>query len=147
MNKKIIYMSVIVIIGGVVLYKLNGGLVQNSKVKTVPQDRSMFSTQTNTEDEVTVLVSPKTLTADLKAIFEIQLSTHSVELNYDFLKIAELKDDAGNIYRPIYSTVGVGGHHVKGILTFPSIVKSTKKVVLTIHRINNKDRVFNWDLE
>ena len=78
---------------------------------------------------------------------EIKFDTHSVELNYDVAKIAQLTDDTGNIYTPVSWTGGKGGHHVEGILAFPTIANSAKKVTLTIPHIDNKDRIFNWDLK
>jgi hypothetical protein len=106
-----------------------------------------LSTQTSSEGAVTVKATPKTLAAGSEVLFEIVFDTHSVELNYDIAQIAKLTDNIGNTYKPVSWTGSKGGHHVEGVLTFSTIANSAKKVTLTIPNIDNKDRVFTWNLQ
>ena len=129
------------------LYRFVGNLPQNSKVANQSQEQNILSTQTNTEGAVTVKVTPKTLIAESQAVFDVIFDTHSVDLNYTVAGISRLTDDMGNTYQPLSWTGEKGGHHVEGILTFPQIAKSAKKVTLTIAGIDKIDRIFSWNMK
>lgn len=150
--KTIIFISVAVIIAAFILVRFVTTPQESSRTTSDPQAQNTQSipiqseaTQTS-EGNVAVKVTPKTLISGLQVVFEIIFDTHSVELNYDVMKIARLTDNMGNTYQPLSWTGGKGGHHIEGVLTFPSIVGSTKKVNLTISGIDNQDRVFSWNL-
>lgn len=52
--------------------------------------------------------------------FRVAMNTHSVELDgYDLINLSMLRDDMGNEYYPESWDSRPGGHHRKGILTFP----------------------------
>lgn len=140
-------MCLIVLVGVFVLYKFVGSLPQNNKAANQFVEKNALSTQTSTEGAVIVKATPKTLASGSEAIFEVVFDTHSVDLNYDVAGIAQLTDDIGNTYQPVSWTGGKGGHHLEGILTFPDIAKSAKKITLTIQDIDNKDRIFEWNLK
>jgi cytoskeletal protein RodZ len=145
--KNIVYIGITLLIAAFILYRFVGNPPQSNQGTTQTQKQNTVSTQTSSEGAVTIKVTPKTLTVGSEAIFEIVFDTHSVELNYDVAQIAKLTDDIGNTYKPISWTGRKGGHHVEGVLTFPSITDSVKKATLTIPGIDNKDRVFTWDLK
>lgn len=145
--KNLIYLSLAFIIAAVLVVYFVGNFAQDNDSSTQPQTQSASLTQKNSEGAVTVEVTPKELAPGSQAVFEITFDTHSVELNYDIAEITQLTDDNGNSYKPLSWTGGKGSHHIEGRLTFPEIEKSTKKVTLTIPGIDNKDRVFIWDLQ
>lgn len=77
-------------------------------------------TRTSNERAVKVEVTPLNLSsagADTLD-FRVVLDTHSLELKYDLAKIALLRDDRGNAYRPSSWQGPAGGHHVAGVLRF-----------------------------
>lgn len=145
--KTIFYMSLAVIVVAVFAVYFIGNFAQDNKSTTQSQSQNKSATQKNSEGAVTVEVTPKELALGSQAIFEITFDTHSVELNYDIANVAKLADENGGVYKPLSWTGGKGSHHIEGILTFPEIDKSSKKVTLTIPGIDNKDRVFSWDLQ
>lgn len=141
--KTLILLSLIVIF--VVFFRFALYLQEINKTPSTSQVQKNLVTQTS-EGTVTVTITPKILNPGSVVVFNVELNTHSVELNYDITKIARLSDDAGNIYQPISCTGGKGGHHIRGVLTFPTLNKSAKKVTLTISKIDNQDRIFIWNL-
>jgi hypothetical protein len=92
-------------------------------------------------------------TAEL--VFEVRMNTHSVDLDvYKLDKLAILRDDTGNTYKPLgWFNPGGGGHHRFGTLKFANrhkdgsdiITKDTKELTLIIKDIDNvKERRFLW---
>lgn len=140
-------MCLIALVGVFVLYKFVGSLPQNNKAVNQSVEKNALTTQTSTEGAVTVKATPKTLASGSEAIFEVVFDTHSVELSYDLMQIASMTDDIGNTYQPVSWTGGRGGHHLEGVITFPMIANSTSKVTMTIPDIDNKDRIFEWNLK
>jgi len=108
--------------------------------------------QTNEQGSVTVKVTPLNLTGAGPTLdFRIVLDTHAVELNYDLLEIAALRDDQGNEYRPSAWDGGRGGHHLQGILSFPDrarIVRpGTAYLELDFRNVARiPSRTFRWAL-
>ncbi len=85
-------------------------------------------------------------------IFRVDMNTHSVELDrYDLKKLAVLRDDAGNEYRPVAWDSAPGGHHRSGTLAFPlpdSLSQGkTKFIEMVIQDVAGiKQRVLKWEL-
>lgn len=120
---------------------------QNSPApQKTTQKRILFKTQIDNKSAVTVAVTPISLGAGQAAVFQLELNTHSVELNYDLVKLAKLQDDQGNSYQAQSWSGGKGGHHLEGRLTFKPISKQTKSVTLILSQIDNQDRKFLWNL-
>lgn len=105
--------------------------------------RKIFETQTNNEGGVTIEVVPKNIR---EGTFVIILNTHSVELNDDLTKIAVLRDENGNVYKPInWEGAPPGGHHREGILKFGQFSSMSKKIELIISGIGGiPERKFLW---
>lgn len=141
--KTLILLSLIVIF--VVFVRFALYLQEINKTPSPFQVQKLHSTQTS-EGTITVAITPKILDPGSQVVFNVELNTHSVELSYDIAQIAYLSDDTGNIYQPVSWTGGRGGHHIRGVLTFPTLSKSAKKVTLTISKIDNQDKVFVWRL-
>ena len=144
--KKIIFISAIAITTVTILYRFSGNILKSNNTIPSARVKSTISTQTDVKSRVEVSATPIKLLAGKEAQFDISFSTHSVKLYYDIAKIAQLTDDSGNIYKSLSWTGGKGGHHIEGVLTFPTIPKLTKKVILTIPGIDNQNRVFTWTL-
>ncbi len=107
--------------------------------------------QSNTGGSVTIDVE-WTKAENGYLIFNVDMNTHSVDLDqYDLGELVVLRDDAGNEYRPVSWDSASGGHHRKGILTFPlpdSLSQGTAKyvemVIQDVAGIN--ERVLKWEL-
>lgn len=93
---------------------------------------------------VTVTVTPRRLDDD-GAIIEIELDTHSVELNVDLVQATVLKVD-GVVWPVVeWSGDGAGGHHRSGELRFSPNGPARGLARLTIVGFDNPVEV-NWDL-
>lgn len=109
--------------------------------------------RTSTARSVTVEVTPVNLFDGGDMLeFRIVLDTHAVELDYDLSKIAVLRDDKGNEFRPATWKGPTGGHHVSGVLSFPERQKITdsgaKYLELQISGVGGvPTRQFRWTLE
>ncbi|NIS70318.1 MAG: hypothetical protein GTO12_15655 [Proteobacteria bacterium] len=91
-------------------------------------------------------------TGDGSLSFNVSMNTHSVDLDqYDLGKLAILRDDAGNEYRPVSWDSAFGGHHRRGTLAFPvpdSLDQQEAKYVEMVIRdvAGVKERVLRWEL-
>lgn len=115
---------------------------------SVQLDSNEYRTQTDSQAAVTVDVMPKKLgIREEKNIFTVSLNTHSVELNFDFIKIMILEDDLGSLYPAIEWTGNSGEHHINGDIVFSKINKQASSVKLQINNINGVNRNFKWILK
>ena len=131
----------IILILNLTLIILVGVWVWNNRVES---NQNQFTEQSDDQGEVTVEVMPVSLEPGKEVKLQVLIDTHSVELDYDLLKLAVLNDDKSNSLKPLSWTGGSGGHHLKGELIFPKISGSTKALELTIARIGGVDRKFKW---
>jgi hypothetical protein len=107
-----------------------------------------YEMQASNDNGVRVTVTPKTLSANQPAAFDIRLNTHSVPLDQDLTAVSELKDDQGRRYLPDrWEGSPPGGHHRNGTLVFPNLEPSVKSVTLTIRNVAQiPERTFNWQI-
>jgi len=103
---------------------------------------------------VVVEVTPLNLnTQDNTLQFEIVLNTHSVDLSMDISSLATLSTDTGKIVQATAWDALRGGHHVKGELTFPSlidgksVIEGATRVALEIREVDTPSRTFEWQLK
>ena len=103
--------------------------------------------QTNQENGVTIDVTPGKISSGQPLTFEIRLTTHQGDLDYDLTKIAELRDSSGKTYLPLaWEGSPPGGHHRSGTLSFPP-VERTDKITLVINGVYDvPERLFAWQL-
>jgi hypothetical protein len=100
---------------------------------------------------VTVQVTPVNLMgSDPTLDFRVVLDTHAVELDYDLTQLAVLRDEGGNLYRPVAWDGPRGGHHLDGVLRFgprPEILLSGGQYLeLELRDIARiPTRVFRWE--
>lgn len=103
-----------------------------------------YQAQTKSFGAVDVEVIPEPLLVGQEAVFNVSLNTHSVELDYDYIQIANVTDDQGNSYRALAWDGGRSGHHLKGKLSFEALKEGIESIVLTISGIDNQTRSFAW---
>ena len=145
-NKLPILFLIGLIIAAFVGLRMTSETETNIQIPQKSNNDASYQPQTDENGEVVIEVMPKRLTAGSDLVFEIEFSTHSVDLNFNLEEIAYLTDDKGNIYNPLSWTGGKGGHHLAGDITFPKLHESAKKVILTISGIEGEDRVFEWEI-
>lgn len=121
--------------------------VTQPKKDTVPPPPPSLTTQSRGGGAVTAEVTPLELAISKPAKFEVSFNTHSEELDFDVTKLATLSDSQQNSYPdPIWDGDPPGGHHRKGILTFPKPLANRGKVILTIASISGVTREFTWTI-
>jgi hypothetical protein len=128
-------------------------VVGGSSADPAPQkDSSQGMTLSDDQGAVTVKVKPDNLRNPGNAlVFEISMSTHSVELSMDLASLATLTTDNGRTVQATVWNAPRGGHHVSGTLSFPAIVDGTPildgatKLTLTIKDVDAQERVFTWE--
>lgn len=98
---------------------------------------------------VTVDVKPIQFDPGRPAKFQVRMNTHSVDLGEDMTVVSTLKDDQGREYGPVsWEGSPLGGHHRRGVLTFPALEGDAESVTLIIRNIANvTERIFEWKVE
>ena len=110
------------------------------------ETRDSLSGQSSDQGEVVVEAEPLDLESGKQTKFKVTMDTHSVELDYDLMKVSSLVNDQGNTLKPLSWNGGSGGHHLKGELTFPALEQKSKSVELLMANISGFDRRFKWNL-
>lgn len=120
--------------------------IYTKTLSTISVKESLPGPQTKQVGMVEVEVAPKQLSHGRQIVFTLRLNNHSIDLNYDFAKIAVVVDSSGNIYEPVSWSGGMGGHHVSGDLAFGKLSDKAENVGLNITGIDNQKVVFEWKL-
>ncbi len=110
-------------------------------------NQNTLSSQTSSEGEVTVKVTPENIPEDKKTWqFRIVLDAHTGSLDQDLLKNSVLLDEKENQIAPIFwEGDPPGGHHREGILRFSSFPSKQNLVILKIRGIGEvPERNFSW---
>lgn len=82
--------------------------------------------------------------------FEVKLDTHSVDLSMDLASLAMLEADNGLHVGAMGWDAAVGGHHVEGVLSFPTdldgsaLLDNASSLTLIIRDVDASVRVFSW---
>lgn len=112
-----------------------------------------FSTQSDSQGAVTVEITPVNLVnPDETLVFDVSMSTHSVDLSMDLAQLAVLSTDTGKTIQAALWDAPRGGHHVEGQLSFSSIVdganllEGAKNITITITNVDAPSRVFTWPI-
>ncbi len=110
--------------------------------------QNSFETKADEQGQVTVKVTPQILNGD-QWKFDVVLDTHSVDLSYDMVQIAELINGQGNTYKPIaWEGAPPGGHHREGVLVFQSVSPTSASIELKIKDVGGvPERSFKWNLK
>ncbi len=109
-------------------------------------------TQQDKQGAIVVTISPLNLNDPQNTLdFSVSLDTHSVDLNMDLADMATLSTNTGVMVDALTWDGPRGGHHVNGILSFPSILEDAELLVdvsaleLTIQNLDVSERVFTWE--
>lgn len=141
-----------IILSAILIFLIGLWLVSVFRISPVPvkdndqMQKKTYQTQKNEQNEITVEVTPISLRPNFDLKFKVVLDTHSVELNYDLMKISRLTDDKGQSYQPVSWSGGSGGHHISGGLIFPKVSDDVQTIELIINQIGGVDRKFKWNL-
>lgn len=82
--------------------------------------------------------------------FQVALNTHSVDLSMDLASLATLETDTGYTVNAITWDAPRGGHHVRGVLSFPAevdgfpILRRTSKITIRLVNLEVPERIFTW---
>ncbi|PIZ47986.1 hypothetical protein CO180_03010 [candidate division WWE3 bacterium CG_4_9_14_3_um_filter_41_6] len=152
MNSKIFFV-ILLVIAGVVIFGISAKQEQeiSATASTTIEagshsQNSGLLTQTKTMGAVEVEVKPVSVVFGKEVVFEVSMNTHSVELSYDYTKIATLTDELGNSYKPTKWTGGNSGHHFTGELVFEPLLENPKELTLILEGVDNKSETFSWQL-
>lgn len=120
---------------------------ENDTTQSSHSDQNL-SLQESDENNVVIVVKPKVISEGKKTQFEIQLNTHSVNLDFDLEKISKLIDENGNEYTDsTWEGSPPGGHHRNGVLTFDTPMVQTKTLrLIMIDESSIKERTFEWKI-
>lgn len=101
---------------------------------------------------VDVQVTPLNLNnPDDTLTFNVSMDTHSIDLSMNLVDLASLQTNTGLIVRASSWDAPLGGHHVSGILSFPSMINDTQiledaiEVELVITNLDVPERIFSWE--
>lgn len=101
---------------------------------------AVLETKTDSQNLVTVEVTPLSLRTGQPPKFEISFNTHSVELDFSVENLTVLIDSKGTrLERPQWDGSPPGGHHRSGTLTFGQPLTVGGKTTLVI-----QNREFIW---
>jgi hypothetical protein len=109
--------------------------------------------RSDAQGAVEVTVSPSSWTRDAEGTleFEVSMETHSVDLSMDLAQLATLETDTGLTLQAL-DWSGGEGHHVTGVLRFPSatpqgqpLLLEATLLILTLRDVDAPDRVFQWE--
>ena len=113
----------------------------------------VLETLEDVQGNVSVVVTPVNIRQPGETVnFEITLDTHSVDLSMDLATLATLSTDTGKSVQPVQWDAPSGGHHVSGILSFPTtldgkpVLDDAKIMTLTLRDIDVPERIFTWNL-
>ena len=121
---------------------------------TAPQPATSHEAVVDEQGAVVVAVTPVNLeeTGTDALAFAVEMNTHSVDLGMDLAALATLTMDNGRQVTAAIWDAQPGGHHVSGILSFPTQVEGTplldgaSQINLTIRDVDAAERVFTWQL-
>jgi hypothetical protein len=107
-----------------------------------------FEAQTSNKNMVRVDVKPIQLTPGEKAIFQVSLNTHSVDLSYDMEEVCILQENEEKVYNVSkWKGSSPGGHHRRGTLEFPALEGNPRSIKLILKGIGDvAERLFEWGI-
>jgi len=118
------------------------------------QPAAQDMTRSDSQGAITVEVKPVSLGDPGDTfVFEISLTTHSVDLSMDLAAFATLTTNDGRSVQATLWDAPRGGHHVSGKLSFPAsidgkeLLAGATKLTLTIRDMEAPQRLFTWNLE
>lgn len=126
---------------------ISNSTINNQQIVGFEQ-KITLSTKNNNDGGLFVDVTPIDFSFGKPVQFKIVLTTHRGDLNFDLTQRSVLADNLGNIYLPLEWQGSRGGHHLSGILVFPTPKDGIKQLKLIIKNIYEVDeRIFEWNLK
>lgn len=119
----------------------NAEFPTSSPVQSIAQQES-------DENNVVIVIKPEVLRVYETPRFEIEFSTHSVNLDFEVSQISKIADDKGNEYKnSVWEGSPPGGHHRTGILTFNETLKESSGIQLIMQDDTGiGKRIFKWKI-
>jgi hypothetical protein len=103
---------------------------------------------------VSVAITPLEVAQDAATLsFEVAMNTHSVDLGMDLAQLATLTTDTGAAVTATTWTGEAGGHHVSGVLSFPTdndgapLLEGATTITLTLENVDARERIFTWRVQ
>ena len=131
--------------GAIYLVKNSGGAKEENKTEENKENVAL-EIKFSKEGDVEISVLPKISGNEVE--FKITMDTHSVNLTYDIIELAELTDERGRTRKASgWDGDSSGGHHREGVLKFDLPSPAPKSFILKIRNVSGvKERVFKWGL-
>lgn len=123
--------------------------VQPEKAQTT----SVIEQETRLDEQgaVSVAITPLEVDQDAATLsFEVVMDTHSVDLSMDLAQVATLTTDKGAVVAATTWSGEAGGHHVSGVLSFPTdnggapLLEGATTITLTLENVDAAERTFTW---
>jgi hypothetical protein len=106
-----------------------------------------LTSRVNNEGGLFIEVRPIDFSFGNPVRFEISLNAHQGDLGFDLTKKSVLIDSIGKRYIPLEWQGDKGGHHISGVLVFPSIPAQVNNMTLVISDVYGiKERIFKWNI-
>ncbi|HSM55043.1 MAG TPA: hypothetical protein VK879_02710 [Candidatus Sulfomarinibacteraceae bacterium] len=103
---------------------------------------------------VSVAVTPLNAGQDGATLdFEVAMNTHSVDLSMNLAELATLVTDTGQEVTATAWSGEAGGHHVSGVLSFPTagggaaLLEGATTITLSLENVDAPVRTFTWRLK
>lgn len=143
--------------GGMMQGMMGGGMMQGQSEMGVSPS-SLTKTDSQGPVTVEIIFDPQKQTDGDELLFGVKMNTHSAEVgDIDLGQLSVLRNEQGKEVNPSeWASPGGGGHHVEGMLVFPSIDPSgrpllgpeTRYLELVLRDVGGTgERVFRWDLK
>lgn len=148
MNKAVVTILILVGVMAILFYVTRDNSATLPPNQAVTNGKSL-EPKTSEEEPVKVKVTPTDISPDSFVWkFNIVLDTHSVELDYDLIKVVSLFDNQDKEYKPVsWEGSPPGGHHREGILNFSPIKPFPKSIELRMINVAGAStRSFIWGL-
>ena len=120
---------------------ISGCLSQPQNEKPITPDRNATETSERKASEAGVTIAAEYFSNNS---FAISVDTHSGSLDYKMDEVSFIRDGNGNIIKPMKWDGGFGGHHFKGILTFPKFDDNASFELVIQDVAGVKERVLKW---
>ncbi|PKO07968.1 MAG: hypothetical protein CVU40_17870 [Chloroflexi bacterium HGW-Chloroflexi-2] len=127
--------------------------VQPTVIASQDIEPTFHGMKSDAQGFVTVDITPEKLVNSEEALtFVVALNTHSIDLSMDLAELTVLTTDTGKSVQATLWDAPRGGHHVEGMLSFPSsfdetsVLNGAKNITLTIKDLDVPLRKFTWQL-
>ncbi len=153
MKRKLVFIFSVLVLSFIVIQSFGGktekkvlGKAKEQEVVSKVAENSGLQSQLKEMGAVTLELTPVQLETNKEVLFNLELNTHSVELDYDYTKIIKMYDQNRDEYLVKEWTGEAGGHHLSGQVVFAELKDTVTSVTIEIEGIDNQSGSFNWKL-